>query len=52
MGYDSFPESAEVPQQWLGWETVEHGDMIPISKSRGTKPVSVDMASTQLEASE
>lgn len=42
MGYDPFAESAEVPQQWLWWETVEQGDTIAISKSWGTKPVSVD----------
>lgn len=41
MGYDSFPESAEVPQQWSWWKTVEDGDMIAISKSWWTKPVSV-----------
>lgn len=32
MEYGSFPESAGVPQQWLWWEMLEHGDKIADSK--------------------
>lgn len=51
MEYGSFPESAEVPQHWLWWKKVEHGDKIAISKLCWTKPVSVDTALTQFEVS-